>query len=161
MGTCVTFVEPFSSSNYTDLCVRGYDPPLPEIATVHTVEGESVSGTSGVLSAAPWTGTWSDYLERLTDFLPDLDRTSSLIVVRTLPAVPLVYKSSDVEAAKTSTGDDDGGKKEPDGDDDEGGAQEVDENGSAAPNLSRAFGIAPVVAVLAGVFTGAGVLVPW
>jgi hypothetical protein len=91
----VTFVEHLSSSNYTDLCVRGYAPPLPEIATVHTVEGESVSGTAGVLSAAPWTGTWSDHLERLTDFLPDLDRTSSLIVVRTLPAVPLVYKSSD------------------------------------------------------------------
>ncbi|KAG8673214.1 hypothetical protein FPOAC2_06650 [Fusarium poae] len=45
-GFCATFNEHFSSSNHTGICVREYDPP-------HSVKGEPVSGSAGVLSAAP------------------------------------------------------------------------------------------------------------
>lgn len=69
----------------------------------------------------------------MTDFLFDPDLVSSLIVVRTLPAAPLVYKSSDFEVAETSTGDD-GDKRESDDDDDDGkdDKKKVDGNGSGA-----------------------------
>ncbi|KAL6916064.1 hypothetical protein FSST1_007559 [Fusarium sambucinum] len=78
----------------------------------------------------------------MTDFLFDPDLVSSLIVVRTLPAAPLVYKSSDFEVAETSTGDD-GDKRESDDDDDDGKDDKKKVDGNA------------------GLLTGAGFLVPW
>ncbi|GKU06501.1 hypothetical protein FLAG1_04351 [Fusarium langsethiae] len=158
-GICATSIEHVSSSNHKGICVQEYDPRRFEVATVHTVEGEPVSGSTGVLSAVPWTGTWSEQLEMLTDVLPNPNRTFSLIVIRTLPAVPLVYKSSDVEAARASIGD--GGENNSNDDDNKDDTKEVDENGSGATALPNVFELAPAIAVLAGVLTGAGLLMPW
>jgi hypothetical protein len=47
----------------------------------------------------------------MTDFLLDPDLRSSLIVVGTLPAVPLVYKSSDSKLMILGSTGDDGDKK--------------------------------------------------
>ncbi|KAM0401372.1 hypothetical protein ACHAQC_002058 [Fusarium culmorum] len=135
-------------------------PDKYPVVTVHTVEGEPVSGSAGVLSAVSASGTWSDQVEKLTGIPLSPDLTSSLIVVRTLPAVPLVYKSSDIEATETGTGDD-GGKKDSGDDDNKDDTKKVDENGSGASTSPIMYGLAPAVAFIVGMLTGAGLLMPW
>ncbi|CAG1998620.1 unnamed protein product [Fusarium graminearum] len=159
-GICATYIEHFSSSNHTGICVRDYYPPQYPVVTVHTVEGEPVSGSAGVLSAVSASGTWSDQVEKLTGILLSPDLTSSLIVVRTLPAVPLIYKSSDIEATETGTGDD-GGKKDSGDDDNKDDTKKADENGSGASTSPIMYVLAPTVAVIVGMVTGTGLLMPW
>ena len=118
-----------------------------------------MSNTAGVISAGPFTGTFSENLEKITDFLEGDSYTSTLVVVKTLPAAALVHHLSDLEATAMSTGD----AKETESGGSDGGDKpgEVGENGSAASNLSKAAGLAPVIAVLIGLFTGIGLLAPW
>ncbi|KAJ4013507.1 hypothetical protein NW752_007809 [Fusarium irregulare] len=158
-GICVTSIESLDPAKYTGICVRQYGTNFPDWKVVHTAEGEPVSNTAGVISAVPFTGTFSESLEKITDFLERDSYTSTLVVVKALPAVALVHHLSDLEATAMSTSDvketETGGS---DGDDKPG---EVGENGSAASNLPKAAGFAPVVAVLVGLFTGIGLLAPW
>jgi len=158
-GGCVTSIESLDPAKYTGICVRDYSDTFPDWEAVHTVEGEPVSNTAGVVSAVPFTGTWTEKLEKITDFLEGDSYTSTLVVVKTLPAVALVHHLSDLEATAFSTGD--VKETETGGSDGEDKPGEVGENGSAAPNLSKVAGLAPVVVVLVGLFTGAGLLAPW
>ncbi|CAG7565167.1 unnamed protein product [Fusarium equiseti] len=158
-GDCVTSIETLDPAKYTGICVRDYNDTFPDWEAVHTVEGEPVSNTAGVASAVPFTGTWTEELEKLTDFLEGDSYTSTLVVVKTLPAVALVHHLSDLEATAFSTAD--VKETETGGSDGEDKPEEVGENGSAASNLSKVAGLAPVVAVLVGLGTGIGLLAPW
>lgn len=111
------------------------------------------------MSGDGFTGTWTETLDPLTNFLEDDSYTSTLVVVKTLPAVALVHHLSDLEATAFSTAD--AKETETGGSDGEDKPEEVGDNGSAASNLSRVAGLAPVVAVLVGLFTGVGLLAPW
>ncbi|KAH7173782.1 uncharacterized protein B0J16DRAFT_197341 [Fusarium flagelliforme] len=158
-GVCITSIESLDPAKYTGICVRDYSDSFPDWKAVHTVEGEPVSNTAGVISGVFFTGTWTEKVDKLTDFLEGDSYTSTLVVVKTLPAVALVHHLSDLEATAFSTAD--VKETETGGSDGEDKTEEVGENGSAASNLSKAAGLAPVVAVLAGFVIGAGLLAPW
>ncbi|KAM0261904.1 hypothetical protein ACHAPA_009530 [Fusarium lateritium] len=147
-GNCRTSIEPFESSDFTNAC---YQDSRQDVVTVHTVEGESWTDSNGILSAMPETQTW---LETTEPFENGWTMETAVVVARNMPAIPLVFKASDVEAAKNDTKD---GEDKGDG---KGGSEEVDKN-DAASTLPKMLGFVPVAALVVGVLTGAGLLMPW
>lgn len=70
-----------------------------------------------------------------------------MVIARQFPAVEMIYKAEDVKAAKNgSKGDEDGKAKDDD---------------NAASTLSKVGGVASGVALIVGLLTGAGLLMPW
>lgn len=148
-GNCRTSIEPFESSEFTNACYE--DSPGNDIVTVHTVEGESWTDSKGLISAMPETETWPQTTRPFTNAWT---QETAVVVARNLPAIPLVFKASDVEAAKNDTkdGEDKGDSK--------GGSEGADKN-DAASSLPKMLGLAPVAALVVGVLTGVGLLMPW
>ncbi|KAM0348712.1 hypothetical protein ACHAPU_004151 [Fusarium lateritium] len=146
-GNCRTSITPFASAHYPDSCNEIVPESVDAIVTVHTVEGESWPDTRGILSAMPETQSWSTTMEPM--FWPE---KTAAVIARNMAAVPLVFKASDVEAAKNSTESKD--------DDDKGDGEKVDKN-DAASSLPKVLGLAPVAALAVGLLTGAGLLMPW
>lgn len=142
-GNCKTSIEPFESSEFTNACYE--DSPGNDVVTVYTVEGESWTDSKGLLSAIPVTGTWP---QTTGPFTNPWTQETAVVVARNMPAIPLVFKASDVEAAKNDTKD----EKDGDGKDDKNDAT------SRQPKL---LGLAPMAALVVGALTGAGLLMPW
>ncbi|KAF4442841.1 hypothetical protein F53441_11631 [Fusarium austroafricanum] len=143
--TRYNLTEPMAS--YSDACY--HQVPNSAIVTVHTVEGERVSDKNGIISERPYTD-FTESTVAMTEKWADPTMIASMVLARQLPVVELVYKAEDVEAAKNdskSKDDKSDGKSEG--------------SGNAASALSRIGGVAPVVAVVAGLLTGAGLLMPW
>ncbi|KAJ4250172.1 hypothetical protein NW762_011987 [Fusarium torreyae] len=142
-GGCFTSIESFDLSKYPTRCIRVY--PDEAVVTVNTVEGTRVS--EGIMSIATVTNKYTQLTQALTSIEPEASELKEIAVARVLPAVPLVYRDSDVKAAKDG---DDGKDDDKDGDDSNG-----------ASKLLAAQGLGPLVAVVAGLLTGAGLLMPW
>ncbi|KAI6777121.1 hypothetical protein HG530_001066 [Fusarium avenaceum] len=142
-GNCKTSIEPFESSEFTNACYE--DSPENDVVTVYTVEGESWTDSKGLLSAMPVTETQPQTTEPFTN---PWTQETAVVVARNLPAIPLVFKASDVEVAKNDTKD----GKDGDGKDDKNDAT------SRQPKL---LGLAPMAALVVGILTGAGLLMPW
>ncbi|KAF4495590.1 hypothetical protein FAGAP_8274 [Fusarium agapanthi] len=141
-GYCRSSISPALSAGYNSACCEAVHETAG-IVTVHTVEGEPVSDTDGLLSFLPdityTTEKWSD---------PSL--VASMVIARQFPAVEVIYKAEDVKAAKNGYKDDDDGK--------DGKAKDDD---SAASTLSKVVEIASGISLMVGLLTGAGLLMPW
>ncbi|KAF5249099.1 hypothetical protein FANTH_5575 [Fusarium anthophilum] len=147
-GYCRSFIAPALSAGYSSACYQAV-AETAAIVTVHTVEGEPVSDTDGLLSLLPDI-TYTTETVALTKRWGEPSFVASLVIARQFPAVEMIYKAEDVKAAKNGSKDDN--------DDKDGKAKDDD---SAASTLSKVGGIASGVALMVGLLTGAGLLMPW
>jgi hypothetical protein len=145
-GYCRSSVAPALSSGYGSACYEAY--PDSAFATVHTVEGERVSDTDGLISRIP-SMTYTQETVALTEQWGDPSLVASMVLARQFPAVEMIYKADDVKAAKNGSKDDD----------DKDGKSKDDDN--SASTLSKVGGFASGVALMVGLLTGAGLLMPW
>ncbi|KAF4336849.1 hypothetical protein FBEOM_9308 [Fusarium beomiforme] len=146
-GVCRSSIAPALSAGYSSACYEIV--PEDAFVTVHTVDGERVSDTDGLISLVPYT-SYTKETFTMTGRWPEPTFLESLVLARQVPVVELVYKAEDVEAAKN-------GPKEDDDDKDVKGK----DDGNAASALSNFGGVLSVVALMVGLLTGAGLLVPW
>ncbi|KAF5613216.1 uncharacterized protein FSUBG_946 [Fusarium subglutinans] len=147
-GYCRSSIAPALSAGYNSACYEAV-AETAAIVTVHTVEGESVSDTDGLLSLLPDV-TYTTETVALTETWGEPTFVASLVIARQFPAVEMIYKAEDVKAAKNGSKDDDDDTDGKDKDDD-----------SAASTLPKVGGIASGVALMVGLLTGAGLLMPW
>ncbi|KAF5020052.1 hypothetical protein F66182_7933 [Fusarium sp. NRRL 66182] len=157
---CLSFIEPVVSATHTGYCTeRWLSETQPPWVTVHTIEGTPVPGTAGVISHYSRTGEYSQGTAPISQFTARYDKAT---IARTLPIVPLVYQASDAEDTATQTAT----ESDAESDEESTGVAEEDSGesegeGNAASTLLKVGRISPVVAVLVGVLTGAGLLMPW
>lgn len=144
-GYCRSSIAPALSAGYNSACYEGV-AETAGVVTVHTVEGEPVSDTDGLLSFLPDI-TYTTETVALTEQWSDPSLVASMVIARQFPAVEMIYKAEDVKAAKNGSKDDEGGKAK---DDD-----------NAASTLSMVGGVASGVALIVGLLTGTGLLMPW
>ncbi|KAF5004996.1 hypothetical protein FDECE_8521 [Fusarium decemcellulare] len=130
-GGCYSSIEPFESATYTMKCARAL--PLSAIVTVYTIDGTSVSEPK--YSMLPITENIAETKVFTTNTMVGPTNFDDVAIVRGFPPVIMVYKDSDVKA------------------------KDADDNGTST--LSTVGGIGSVIAVLIGVLTGIGLLVPW
>ncbi|KAF4459224.1 hypothetical protein FALBO_14026 [Fusarium albosuccineum] len=130
-GGCYSSIEPFESATYTDMCYRAV--PLSALVTVHTIDGTSVSEPKH--SELPITEDIVKTAAFTTNTHAGITDFDDIAIVRVFGAVAVVYKDSDVKA------------------------KDADDNG--ASTLSTVGGVGSVIAVLVGMLTGIGLLVPW
>ncbi|KLO79631.1 uncharacterized protein LW93_13328 [Fusarium fujikuroi] len=144
-GYCRSSIAPALSAGYNSACYEGV-AETAAIVTVHTVEGEPVSDTDGLLSFLPDV-TYTTETVALTEQWSDPSLVASMVIARQFPAVEMIYKAEDVKAANNGSKADEDGKAK---DDD-----------NAASTLSMVGGVASGVALIVGLLTGAGLLMPW
>ncbi|KAF5571099.1 hypothetical protein FPANT_13618 [Fusarium pseudoanthophilum] len=147
-GYCRSSIAPALSAGYSSACYQGI-AETAGVVTVHTVEGEPVSDTDGILSFLP-DKTWTTETVALTEYWSDPSLVASMVVARQFPVVEMIYKAEDVKAAKNGSKEDE---------DDKDGKAKDDDNAASA--LSRVGGVASGVALMVGLLTGAGLLMPW
>ncbi|EWZ35843.1 hypothetical protein FOWG_03626 [Fusarium oxysporum f. sp. lycopersici MN25] len=147
-GYCRSSIAPALSAGYNSACYEGF--PESAFVTVHTVEGERVSDTDGLISLLP-SITYTTETVALTEQWSDPSLVASMVIARQFPAIEMIYKSEDVKAAKNGSKDD--------ADDDKDG--KAKDNDNAASTLSKVGGVVSGVALMVGLLTGAGLLMPW
>ncbi|RSL74453.1 hypothetical protein CEP53_000293 [Fusarium sp. AF-6] len=138
---CHSIIGPITELGYTKGCIHTWDGKYYTDVTATFEDGESPYLSKIKMTAGPGTAYWTK--TTLTVEEENID------VATKVPAVALIYQSSDLEKA-TLTG---GSEKET------SSSGDGEKNAAAAPLSVR--GIIPVVAVLVGMIAGAGVFVPW
>src|SRR6478735_5845300 len=134
-GYCRSSIAPALSAGYNSACYEGF--PESAFVTVHTVEGERVSDTDGLISLLP-SITYTTETVALTEQWSDPSLVASMVIARQFPAIAMIYKSEDVKAAKNGSKDD--------ADDDKDG--KAKDNDNAASTLSKVGGVVSGVALL-------------
>ncbi|RTE83933.1 hypothetical protein BHE90_001520 [Fusarium euwallaceae] len=138
---CHSIMGPITDFGYTTGCIHSWDGKKYTDATA-TFEGVESPYISKIkITAKPGTAYWTETVITVEE--------TNIHVATKVPAVALVYQSSDLEKA-TLPG---GSEKET------SSSGESEKNAAAAPLSVR--GIMPVVAVLVGMVAGVGLFVPW
>lgn len=116
--------------------------------------------TQDLLSIVSGTGPVETVLTGA--FLTESRSSNDLVIATYVPAVPLVYKQSDLDKAENDTrkgeGDGEGGDSGGNGQTSGSGGSESDEN--AASTMSR-HGVVSVLGLAMGVLAGTGMLLAW
>jgi hypothetical protein len=138
-GLCMSTLGPIESYNYSSMCFTiGND-----IVPITTWDGTTLTGDQLVSLAS---GT-EDLVTTLDDVLLTATDVQGYLAVATyVPAVPLVYKKSDLEK------DDD----DKDSDDDDGNDDSGDENAASA--VTSRQGVMSVLGISLGLLAGAGMI---
>lgn len=124
-----------------------------DLTQIGTLDGTTL--TQDLLSIVSGTGTVETVLTGA--FLTESRPTNDLVIATFVPAVPLVYKQSDLDKAeKNDTGK---GEEDDEKDGDSGGSEQTSDENSAS-NVSRQ-GVVSVFGIAMGVLAGAGMLLGW
>lgn len=157
-GNCISTLGPRSSfiSTYSEICLI-YAPI--DLTQIGTLDGTTL--TQDLLSIVSGTGPVETVLTGA--FLTESRPPNDLVIATYVPAVPLVYKQSDLDKAEKN----DTGKGEGDGEGgDSGGSEQTSGSGgsegdeNAASTMSR-HGVVSVFGLAMGVLAGTGMLLAW
>ncbi|KAI6754021.1 hypothetical protein HG530_013197 [Fusarium avenaceum] len=157
-GNCISTLGPRSSfiSTYSEICLI-YAPI--DLTQIGTLDGTTL--TQDLLSIISGTGPVETVLTGA--FLTESRPPNDLVIATYVPAVPLVYKQSDLDKAEKN----DTGKGEEDGEGgDSGGSEQTSGSGgsesdeNAASTMSR-HGVVSVLGLAMGVLAGTGMLLAW
>ena len=142
-GECVSTLGPVSSYTYSEFC-QVYGNGGRQLTIISTVDG--VTNTEGVLSIMEPTRTWKATSTSMIDVeelqLETGTGVNDIVIASWVPAVPLVYKKSDMDKKK-------------DGDDSE--TSETSTGESGASTVPRQ-GVFSVLGLALGLLASTGVL---
>jgi hypothetical protein len=122
---------PITELGYTEGCIHTWSGKYYTDVTATFDGAESPYLSKIKITAQPGTAYWTQTALTVDE--------ENIAVATKVPAVALVYQSSDLEKAKASG--------------------ESEENAAAAPLSMR--GMVPVVIVVVSMLAGAGLLAPW
>ncbi|KAF5675529.1 hypothetical protein FHETE_2526 [Fusarium heterosporum] len=142
-ANCVSTLGPRSSFTYSEMCLT-YAPI--EITQIATLDGTTL--TQDLISIVSGSGTAETFL---TDAYLTGSAMSDIVVATYMPAVPLVYKQSDLE------GDE---KNETTGRKDDGSGESEKDDENAASTTTKNGGLS-VLGLSLSMLVGAGMLMLW
>ncbi|KAM0340134.1 hypothetical protein ACHAPU_010626 [Fusarium lateritium] len=145
-ANCVSTLGPRSSFTYSEMCLTNAPIDLTQIATL-----DGTTLTQDLISIVSGSGTVETFL---TDAYLTGSAMSDIVVATYVPAVPLIYKQSDLEKDEKNEKNDTNGEK-----DDGSGESEKDGENSASP-LSGNGGLG-VLGLSLSMLAGAGMLMLW
>ncbi|KAM0194388.1 hypothetical protein ACHAPI_007149 [Fusarium lateritium] len=156
-GNCISTLGPRSEfiSTYSQICLK-YAPI--DLTQIGTLDGTTL--TQDLLYIVSGTGSVETVLTGA--FLTETRSPNDLVIATYVPAVPLVYRQSDLDEAKkndTGKGDETGDSGDNEQPSASGGSETADGE-NVASTVSRQ-GIISVLGLAMGVLVGTGMLMAW